>query len=153
MAKRRLDFFFGLIIVLAFLTACSGSADVADNEPPPNSLQGLYRGTFQNSTGSDSGQVELNLSDSDQLTSAGALAGTINFFGSSICLNNSTISGTQAGFSVSIMADQLDSSDANVTNALTLTLTASSNGNTLSGTYFSAACSNETGAGSISLQR
>ena len=131
------------LLVITTLNACSGSTTIADSEPPPSDIFGIYRGTFENGLATDTGQVELNIGGTNT-----ALTGTINFFESSDCLINGTIAGTLNAFSAQITVNQ-----GNIATDLTIQFTATSNGNTLAGTYFSTQCSNNTGTGNISVTR
>lgn len=130
-----------LAVALAcFIAACSSGTTVSD---APISFSGVFAGTFENTPGTQSGTLTINMVESTDGTS---VTGTVIFDSERAnCLLNGTISSSSiSGFSISIVVGDV-----------TFQLSQSSDGNTLSGSYVSAgaACSNSTGSGSVTLTR
>ena len=89
-----------LVLSIALLAAgCSSGTTVSD---VPSNVTSRYTGTFNNTPGSQSGTVIIDIQDVN-----GVVSGNIIFQSSGDnCLRNSTVSGTSTGFNLALSADQ-----------------------------------------------
>lgn len=92
-----------LVLATAFavlVSACSSGTTVSD---VPSNVTSRFVGTFQNTPGTQSGNVTLDILEND----SGAVSGNIIFTSSGAnCLSTSTVSGTTSGFTVSLSSPQ-----------------------------------------------
>ena len=145
------------LILTILVAACSSGTTVGDI---PNNVTGVYRGNIESTNERSRGSVILNIAED----SNGDIIGNIIFeleFDGDDCLLNSTVAGGTSGFSValSLVEGSITTTDADgetTTDTVTgasFQLTQANAGNTLTGTYVGASCSNSTGSGSIVLTR
>ncbi len=125
------------------LAACSSGSTVT---PQDVTLNGVFTGTFENTDGMQGGTATFNFS---QVSGSDAVSGNAIFDTTTLvntCLINGTITGTNNGANLSVTRGETN-----------FQLAISNNGNTLSGTYVTtpdpATCSNESGSGTITLNR
>ncbi|GAA6139643.1 hypothetical protein NBRC116583_33900 [Arenicella sp. 4NH20-0111] len=91
------------LLIPAFATALVGCSSGSSEAPIPASVTNRYQGTFQNTPGTQSGSVSLNLSED----TARAVTGNIIFTSDgSNCLRNATVTGTTTGFNFDLTASQ-----------------------------------------------
>jgi len=149
---------------MLLMTACSSGTTVADT---PSNVTGRFQGTFENTPGSESGTIIINIAEDD----TGNITGTVIFESSGPnCLRNSTVEGSRSAFSVTLVAPQsvvvtttttdemgMETTTTNTeTSEINYTLTASNNSTSLAGTYVvtgGETCSNSTGSGTVNLSR
>lgn len=88
------------LMLTILVSACSSGTTVS---PVPSNVTSRFVGNFQNTPGSQSGGVTLDISEDD----AGNITGNIIFTSAGAnCLKNATVSGTTSGFSVTLQAPQ-----------------------------------------------
>lgn len=136
---------FALAFALTcLLAACSSGSSVS--EIPPNDISGRYTGSFESTNELSDGTLTLNIQDA-----GGTLTGNliVEFDPDEpSCVVNSAILGdsVRSGFNVTI-----------ITTSITFTLTASTDGRTLSGSFVPTSgttiCSNSSGSANITLTR
>lgn len=91
------------LLIPAFATALVGCSSGSSEAPIPASVTDRYQGTFQNTPGSQSGSMTLNLSED----TARAVTGNVIFTSDgSNCLRNATVTGTTTGFNFDLLAVQ-----------------------------------------------
>ncbi len=111
------------LLIPAFATALVGCSSGSSEAPAPASVTSRYEGTFQNTPGTQNGNMTLNLSED----SAGTVTGNVIFTSSGAnCLRNASVTGTTTGFNFSLSADQ--SGELFTTTTTTVVTTVDSSG-------------------------
>jgi hypothetical protein len=89
-----------LVLTFAMLAAgCSSGTTVADL---PSNVTNSFRGTFQNTPGTQRGTVIIDIQDVN-----GVVSGNIIFTSEGDnCLRNSAVNGSSTGFNLNLVADQ-----------------------------------------------
>lgn len=91
------------LLIPAFATALVGCSSGSSEAPAPASVTSRYEGTFQNTPGTQSGNMTLNLSED----AGNTVTGNVIFTSSgSNCLRNASVTGTTTGFNFNLAADQ-----------------------------------------------
>jgi len=87
------------IMVALLVSACSSGSTATEL---PQNVTSRFQGTFDNTTGSQSGTVTIDI-----VETAGTVTGNIIFESSgSNCLRNAPVTGNTTGFNLSLAADQ-----------------------------------------------
>ena len=149
------------LILTILVAACSSGTTVGDI---PNNITGVYRGNIESTNERSRGTVLLNIAEDD----TNNIIGNAQFeleFDDDVCLLNSRVEGFTSGFTASltlvgasVTTTEIDG-DGNTTttteavDGASFQLTQANAGNTLTGTYVGASCSNSTGSGSVVLTR
>lgn len=150
------------LLLVVFVSACSSGSTVADL---PDNITGTYSGAFENTAGTESGTMTLNIIESE----TGVVTGNIIFEtqdNEENCFVNGSISGTTSSFNVVLTANQSFEvtvttvsgtvvSTTNFDGTIEYLLTQSNRGRNLTGSYITTGniCSNFTGAGTVEFVR
>lgn len=88
------------LMLTIVVTACSSGTTVSEL---PSNVTNRFQGTFQNTPGTQSGDVTLNITED----AAGNINGNIIFTSAGAnCLKNGAVTGTTSGFSVTLEVPQ-----------------------------------------------
>jgi uncharacterized protein YceK len=110
------------LIVALLLSACSSGSTATEL---PQNITSLFKGSYQNTPGTQSGTMTLDIVED----TAGGVTGNLIFVaaGNNNCLANTSISGTSSGFNLSLTGDQ---SGSVFTTTITTTSTSGSTSTT-----------------------
>ena len=89
------------LIAVLLVSACSSGSTATEL---PQNVTSLFRGTYQNTPGTQTGTITLDIVENV----AGAVTGNIIFVatGNNNCLTNAPVTGTSSGFNLSLTGDQ-----------------------------------------------
>ena len=110
------------LIATLLVSACSSGSTATEL---PQNITSLFKGSYQNTPGTQSGTITLDIVED----ASGGVTGNLIFVaaGNNNCLTNASVSGTSSGFNLSLTADQ---SGEIFTTRITITSTSGSTSTT-----------------------
>ncbi len=134
------------LLIPAFATALVGCSSGSSEAPVPASVTNRFQGTFQNTPGTQSGNIVLNLSESD----SGDVTGNVIFTSNGPnCLRNSTVEGTTTGFNFDLEADQTTQNFITTTTVTRVEVTTDAMGNETEETITESVTVRESSSGTV----